>query len=319
MNLIEVVVVRKVMEAEGIVSFELERPDGTRLPAFSPGAHIDVHIPCGLVRQYSLCNPSRDASRYRIAVLRDRNSRGGSEAMHSSVREGDCIRISEPRNCFSLKAGVANNILLAGGIGITPMMSMAYQLADEGSSFDLHYCTRTSSCTAFYDELRRSDFGDNVFLHVDDGTLDQRFDIRSTLMSCSEETHLYVCGPQGFMHAMLGTAREMGWDESRIHFEFFGATVPSEACDSEFEIQIQSSGKIVVVSENQTIASALAEVGIKVPMSCEQGVCGTCRTRVISGTPDHRDVYLTEVEREKNDQIIPCCSRSKSSRIVLDL
>jgi len=318
-DLIEVRVARKNVEAEGITSFEFVRPDGGTLPAFEPGAHLDIHVPGGLIRQYSLCNPANETNRYQIAVLRDPGSRGGSVAMHDQLNEGDIVKISAPRNHFPLQAGVKHTLLLGGGIGITPVLCMAEHLARDSQSFELHYCTRSPSRTAFHDAIKAGPFADKVEFHFDDGAAEQKLDIAGKLSSVSPDTHLYVCGPKGFMDAVLGKARELGWPESRIHFEYFAAEVVHKADDGTFEVEVSSSGKVIPVAPDQTIAQALAAAGIEVPLSCEQGVCGTCLTRVVSGTPDHRDMYLTPAEQEANDQILVCCSRSKSPKLVLDL
>ncbi len=317
-DLIDVRVARKIVEAEGIASFELVRPDGGALPAFEPGAHLDIHVPGGLVRQYSLCNPASETHRYQIAVLRDPASRGGSEAMHAQLNEGDLVKISAPRNHFPLAAGVGHTLLMGGGIGITPVLCMAEHLSRSGGSFELHYCTRSPARTAFHDALKSGPFADKVHFHFDDGAAEQKLDIGAKLAACSPDTHLYVCGPKGFMDAVLGKARELGWPESRIHFEYFAAEVVHKADDGVFEVEV-NSGQVIPVQPDQSIAQALAAAGIEVPLSCEQGVCGTCLTRVLEGTPDHRDMYLTPAEQEQNDQILVCCSRSKSPRLKLDL
>jgi len=318
-TLIEVRVARKTVEADDITSFELVHPNGQALPTFEPGAHVDIHVPGGLVRQYSLSNPSSDTHRYQVTVLRDPASRGGSEAMHAKIAEGDLVQISEPRNHFPLQSGTGHSLLMGGGIGITPVLCMAEKLSRTGGSFELHYCTRSLSRTAFYESLSKNPFADKVHFHFDDGAAEQRLDIAQKLKSASADTHLYVCGPKGFMDAVLGTARELGWPETRIHFEYFGAEVVHKDDDGAFEVECATSGKVVTVATDQSIVQALSAVGIEIPLSCEQGVCGTCLTRVISGTPDHRDMYLTPAEQEQNDQILPCCSRSKSPRLVLDL
>jgi vanillate O-demethylase ferredoxin subunit len=318
-ELIEVRVARKATEAEGITSFELVRADGGDLPAFEPGAHLDIHIPSGVVRQYSLCNPSNETHRYQIAVLRDPASRGGSEAMHATVGEGDLLKISVPRNHFPLSSGNGHTLLMGGGIGITPVLCMAEQLSRSGASFELHYCTRSQGRTAFYDALRAGSFAADVHFHFDDGSAEQRLNIAQKLSSCTSQTHLYVCGPKGFMDAVLGKARELGWPESRIHYEYFGAEVVHKIDDGTFEVEIASTGKVISIAADKSITTALAEAGVEIPLSCEQGVCGTCLTRVVAGIPDHRDMYLTPAEQALNDQILPCCSRSKSTRLVLDL
>lgn len=318
-DLIDVRVARKVTEADGIAGFDLVRLGGDALPRFAPGAHIDVHLASGMVRQYSLCNPASETHRYQIAVLRDPTSRGGSEAIHSQLNEGDVLRISAPRNHFPLQDGVAHTLLMGGGIGITPMLCMAESLARSGSSFELHYCTRSVNRTAFLVALRNAKFVDKVHFHFDDGTPEQKLDIGAKLSTCPPDTHLYVCGPKGFMDAVLGKAREQGWPESRVHFEYFSAEVVHKVDDGAFEVELASTGEVVLVAPDQSIAAALIARGFEIPLSCEQGVCGTCLTRVISGAPDHRDMYLTPSEQDQNDKILLCCSRSKSSRLVLDL
>ena len=315
---LEVRVERIDTEAQDISTFELRRPDGAALPAFEPGAHLDVHLPGGLMRQYSLCNPSHETQRYVIAVLRDPASRGGSEALHARVKAGDTLRISAPRNHFPLDTTAGHSILFAGGIGVTPLKSMAERLWREQASFELHYCSRTPARTAFLDELRRGDLARWVQFHFDDGDVRQRLDIAATLSRRDDETHLYICGPQGFMDAVLGEARKQGWPEARLHFEYFGHQVVNSADDQSFEVEVPSRGLKVRVPADRTIAAVLLEHGMPVLMSCEQGVCGTCATRVLSGQPDHRDVYLSDDERDADDQIMVCCSRSKSPRLVLE-
>lgn len=316
---IAVKVSRTVAEADGIVSFEMERVDGGILPAFEPGSHIDVHIPGGFTRQYSLCNPScTNPQHYVIAVLRDPASRGGSESLHAHVTIGTVLNISPPRNHFCLSA-TGPSLLMGGGIGITPLLCMADRLAREGRPFEMHYCTRTKERTAFYEELQSSSYAKQIHYHFDDGDEQQKLDIRKQLSSCSPDTHLYVCGPKGFMDAVLDAARELGWPDNRIHYEYFAAEVVKKDDDESFEVEIASTGLVVTVGPQQSIVAALGEHGIDISMSCEQGVCGTCVTRVISGIPDHRDTFLLPAERAANNQIAPCCSRSKSARIVLDL
>lgn len=311
-------IVRKMAEALDICSFELADPDGAALPAFSAGSHIDVHLAPGLVRQYSLCNAPEETHRYLIGVLRDANSRGGSAAMHA-LEAGQTIAIGTPRNHFALVDESPHSLLLAGGIGITPLLSMAERLSSVASPFNLHYCSRTSARTAFLERISRSAFATSVRLHYDDGPASQRLDARSLLSSQPQGTHLYVCGPAGFMNAMLATAREAGWPEDRLHREYFSATPVDTRGDGSFEVQIASTGAVIRVEPHRSVVAALAVAGIEVPTSCEQGVCGTCLTRVLEGTPDHRDMYLTPQEQARGDQFTPCCSRAKSARLVLDL
>lgn len=316
---LQVRVARKRAEAQDICSFELVEPQGRPLPAFTAGAHVDVHPGAGLVRQYSLCQPSDPTGRYVIAVLREPASRGGSKAMHDDVCEGDLLTISAPKNHFEMAPGTHKRLLLAGGIGVTPILCIAETLARAGAAFEMHYCVRTRERAAFVDQMQASSFAASVHLHFDNGPAEQRIDLQAILDQPDGHTHLYVCGPKGFMDATLSTARARGWPEAQIHFEYFSAEVVKSDTDAEFEVVLASSGRVLRVARDQTVVQALAAAGVEVPTSCEQGVCGTCLTRVIEGVPDHKDVYLTPIEQAKNDQFTPCCSRAKSQRLVLDL
>jgi len=313
-----VLVARKLVEAVDICSFELVDPEGKALPPFSAGSHVDVHLGNGLVRQYSLCNDPAETHRYLIAVLRDLASRGGSAAMHA-LEPGQVIHISDPKNHFALAHDAAHSLLLAGGIGITPILCMAERLSNTGASFELHYCTRSRERTAFAERIRGAAFVDRVHFHYDDGPDAQKFDAQATLGRPEPDAHAYVCGPTGFMDWVLHTARGAGWSEELLHREYFAATPIDTGNDGSFEVKIASTGAVIRVGTHQTVVAALAAVGIEVPTSCEQGVCGTCLTRVLGGTPDHRDMYMTPAEQAKGDQFTPCCSRSKSARLVLDL
>lgn len=318
-NMLIVRVRRKTVEAAAVCGLELEGIDGEALPPFTPGAHIDVHLPGALVRQYSLCNSANDHLSYRIAVLLESASRGGSRAVHDLVRQGDVLEISPPRNLFELEP-TAPALLFAGGIGITPIIAMAERLAGEGRNFELHYCGRSSDRMAFVERIKNSFYGQRANFHFDDGPPSQRLDVLATLKRFSSDTHLYVCGPQGFIEAVLQVARQQDWDESRLHREFFSAAAPAhQTTDAAFSVRLARSGKVVMVGEHETIAEALRSQHVEIPLSCEQGICGTCLTRVIEGTPDHRDSFLTDDERARNDQFTPCCSRSHSPVLVLDL
>ena len=316
---ISVRVARKLREAVDICTFELVADDGAPLPAFSAGSHVDVHLPGGLTRQYSLCNDSTESHRYLIGVLRDPASRGGSQAMHDQVQEGQQLQISAPHNHFPLAHDASRHLLLAGGIGVTPILCMAERLANAGADFEMHYCTRSLERTAFHQRITASGFAPKVHFHFDDGAAQQKLDIAALLAAPASGVHLYVCGPKGFMDAVLNTARAQGWPEDQLHYEFFAGAVTLSESDASFEVQIASSGQIVVVPRDKTVVQALAEAGVDVQVSCEQGVCGTCLTRVIEGIPEHKDLYLTPEEQAANDQFTPCCSRSRSPRLVLDL
>ncbi len=318
MNTIDVKVVRKTREAEDIVSFELANVTGTPLPAFSAGSHIDVHAADGMVRQYSLCNDPQETHRYLIAVLRDPKSRGGSVAMHDRIHEGDVIRISEPKNHFPL-VPAKRTLLLAGGIGVTPILCMAERLANAGTEFEMHYCVRSRERTAFLDRIGTSPYAQRVHFHFDDAPAETKLDLAALLAAPDAATHLYVCGPSGFIDYVTATAKQNGWASGNVHLEYFGAKQQDASADGAFEVKIASSGKCYAIPADKTVVRVLEENGIDVPFSCEQGVCGTCITRVLEGTPDHRDLYFTEEERAKNDQFTPCCSRARSGMLVLDL
>ncbi|WP_341892649.1 PDR/VanB family oxidoreductase [Variovorax sp. YR752] len=312
-------VARKTVEAEGICSFELVSADGAPLPAFAAGSHVDVQLPGGLTRQYSLCNDPTETHRYLIAVLRDPSSRGGSAAMHEQVNEGDTLTIGAPKNHFALAHEAASHLLLAGGIGVTPLLCMAERLANAGAAFEMHYCTRSKSRTAFVPRIEASPFAERVQFHFDDGPAAQRLDIAALLAQAPAGRHLYVCGPKGFMDAVLGSARAQGWPEAQIHFEFFGAEPAAAGGGEAFEVMLASSGRVIPVPAGVSVVQALGQCGVAIATSCEQGVCGTCLTKVIDGVPDHRDLYLTPEEQAAGDQFLPCCSRAKSARLVLDL
>ncbi len=318
MDTLSVKVVRKVREAEDIASFELANVDGTPLPAFSAGSHIDVQVPGGITRQYSLCNDSSEQHRYRIAVLRDANSRGGSTGMHDQVNEGDVLQISTPKNHFPLHPA-AHTLLLAGGIGVTPLLCMAQRLAAVGSRFELHYCSRSEERTAFRDEIAQSTFSQQVHFHFDSGPAAQKLNLDALIATPDAQTHLYVCGPAGFIDHVLTTAKAKGWPGEQVHLEYFGAAPQDTSGDAGFDVKIASTGQTYAIAADQSIVQVLKGHGIEILTSCEQGVCGTCITRVLEGEPEHRDMYFTDEEKAKNDQFTPCCSRSKSRLLVLDL
>ncbi|WP_375739854.1 PDR/VanB family oxidoreductase [Pseudomonas boanensis] len=316
-QVLKLVVRKRVEQGEGVVILDLADPAGQPLPAFEAGAHVDVHLAPGLVRQYSLCGDPANTTAYRLGVLKDPASRGGSVAVHERLQEGSEVAIGAPRNHFPLAADASRSILIGGGIGITPMIAMAHALAAQDSQFALHYCGRSRSRTAFLDELGDADFAACVHTHFDDEADAQKLDLPNVLGRPEAGAHVYVCGPAGFMDWVIGEARKAGYAEDNIHREYF--QVELDASGSGFEVVASRSGKTVQVGEGQTIVDALAGVGIKVEISCEQGVCGTCLCDVLEGEPDHRDVYLTDDEKAANDQILVCCSRAKSKKLVLDI
>ena len=306
-------------EALDIKSFELVRVDGGSLPGFAPGSHVDVHIEQGLVRQYSLCSGSDETARYRIAVKNESGSRGGSRAMHEHVKEGDVIQISAPRNNFSLVSGAAHHLLVAGGIGVTPLLSMARHLQAERASFDFQYFSRSIQHTAFHDLISGSDLGHRTVFHYALEPEAVRSYLRRLLWRRREGAHLYLCGPRPFMDLVEATAAAT-WPPEAVHLEYFSADPASLAgASDEFRVRLARRNCEYLVPAGKSIVDALADHGVCIETSCEQGVCGTCLTGVLGGTPDHRDVFLTEEERAAGGKILPCVSRARSEVLVLDL
>ncbi|MBB3222458.1 PDR/VanB family oxidoreductase [Pseudoduganella umbonata] len=311
-------IARKWREAERVHAFELRDPDGAALPPFTAGAHVDVHLPGGLVRQYSLCNDPRDTARYVIAVLLQDG--GGSQAMHA-LEEGAHVTIGAPRNHFELDTGARRSLLVAGGIGITPLLSMAERLNILDRQFALHYCVRSMGTAAFAGSLREAPYRHCVHVHADDGPATQRFDLPALLAGAGADTHLYVCGPAGFIAMVQQAALAHGVAAERIHVEHFANanTVVDVASSSAFQVRVASTGRTIAVPAGQSVVDCLAEHGVAIPVSCRQGVCGSCLTTVLEGEPDHQDCYLTDTERALGDRFLPCCSRSRTPLLVLDL
>lgn len=314
-------VVRKVPEAENVVSLELADPTGKELPAFTAGAHVDVEIRPGLIRQYSLYGDPEERRRYRVAVLRTETSRGGSVTVHQSLRQGDTVRVSVPRNHFPLSDGEHPSVLLAGGIGITPLYGMARALNRRGADFELHYCARSEARCAFLGALQDADYADRVRFYLTGQSPDYRLDLDSVMSNAAPNAHFYVCGPARFIDQVLETGRRHGIDEERLHREFFAPPEPAADADPDgaFQVRLERSGRTLAVPADKTIAETLKDNGVDVELSCEQGVCGTCLTALLEGEADHRDFYQTEAEQAANEQIALCCSRARSPLLVLDL
>ena len=316
---------RRRSEALDVESFELIDPAGRPLPPFEAGSHLLVECTRGIVRSYSLCNSPTERHRYQIAVLREPASRGGSAAMHADWQVGSTIRTSSPRNHFPLAAASTapdggRVLLLAGGIGITPLLAMAEELQRQARPFELHYCSRTAERTAFADRLRTAPYADAVHIHHDDGPAAQRFDAEAAIGRAGPQDHLYVCGPAGFIDHVHAVAAALGWPGAQRHHELFGAqTELHVAGDQPFEIVVANRGVSVVVAAGETALAALRRAGIDVLSSCDEGVCGTCLTGVVEGVPDHRDQYLTEADRARNDCFTPCCSRACGGRLVIEV
>jgi vanillate O-demethylase ferredoxin subunit len=315
---LEVVIASKERETDDIVRLELRDAAGKPLPPFTAGAHIDLEVAPELVRQYSLCNSPGERHRYVLGILRENQSRGGSRAVHDRLQSGQTIRIRGPRNHFALEPDAGRYILFAGGIGVTPLLAMAEDLAAAGKHFELHYCTRSQARAAFAERLNAAAFSSHVHFHYDDGPGDQRLNIDRVLAERDESTHIYVCGPAPFIEFVLNQARTRGWNDTTLHREFFAPAAAPVVPGGEFEIQLKSTGQVFIVPADRTIVQVLEEAGITVAVSCEQGVCGTCLTRVLEGVPEHRDEFLTDAEHRSNDQMTLCCSRARSRRLLLD-
>ncbi|MDI4665622.1 PDR/VanB family oxidoreductase [Xanthobacter autotrophicus] len=314
--MLNVRVTRRRKVADHIIALELSATREAELPAFTAGAHIDLELPNGMTRQYSLLNDPAEHDRYEIAILRDPQSRGGSVCAHETLVEGTALRIGAPRNLFPL-AEEGPALLFAGGIGITPLLAMARQLQRQGRPFSLDYCTRSRATTAFLDELSHGPLADAVRFHRDDGDDTQRLNAAERLATPDPHTHAYVCGPAGFIAHILDTARANGWADAQLHAEAFtpAPTLPG----APFELRLQRSGRSVRVGEGQSALEALHGAGVPLSASCEQGVCGTCLTPILEGEPEHRDTCLTVAERARNDCFTPCVSRARSPYLLLDL
>jgi vanillate O-demethylase ferredoxin subunit len=316
-------------QAEGINSYELVHPEGHDLPPFQAGAHIDFYFRDGSVRQYSLCNDPQERHRYLIAVLRLADGRGGSEALHKRVHVQRSVYVGEVRNNFPLHEEAEHHLLLAGGIGVTPMMGMIAHLQKIDANFTMHYCTKSPKHTAFLPELAELIEKGQVTMHYDGGIPGQGLDISDLLAKPASGTHLYYCGPPGFMRAVERSTSD--WPEGSVHFEYFSAAKSPKSSQTTqerdaakdsavgigFQVQIASSGATFFVPNDKSILDVLSEHGIEVEASCKSGLCGTCTTRYLKGEVDHRDLILDHTQQA--DHLTICCSRAKSDVLVLDL
>ncbi|NUU64575.1 oxidoreductase [Enterobacteriaceae bacterium BIT-l23] len=313
-DLITVRVTAREEQGDGVVLLTLASMTGVELPSFSAGAHLDLHLTDGLVRQYSLCGDPQDRQYYRLGILHSPVSRGGSTAA-CALKPGDKVQVSAPRNLFPLVEEGENALLVGGGIGITPLLAMAHALHLADRPFALHYCGRSRQSMAFLAELAAVPWAGRVVLHIsDEGS---RLDPKALFDGAPDDSHLYACGPEGLMQALTDAAERAGLAADCLHQESF---TPAAPCGGEaFEVSIPALDVTVQVGESQSIVQALAQAGVRVKVSCEQGICGTCLANVLEGTPDHRDQYLTEEEKADNDQVILCCSRARSARLVIEV
>jgi phthalate 4,5-dioxygenase reductase subunit len=300
--------------ADGIHLLEFRDPGGQDLPGFSAGAHIAVRVPNGLVRKYSLCNDPAEHERYQIAVKRESNGRGGSCSLIDSVKTGDELMVTAPVNDFGLPPRAQDFLFIAGGIGVTPMMAMIHETLAQGKRFRLYYCSRSPESTAFRAELGEPRFKDMVTIHYDQGDPSRSLDLRSILAERRNREHLYCCGPRPLMEAVRAMTDH--WSPTAVHFEAFSEAETHKADDKPFKVKLARSGKVLDVPTDKTILEVLRQHGLDVPSSCETGTCGSCRTKLLAGEADHRDLVLAEHERK--DTIMICVSRARSEEITID-
>ena len=299
--------------AEGIRRFVLRAGDGGELPPFTPGSHVSVRVPNGLVRKYSLANDPEVRDRYEIAVLREEGGRGGSQSLVDEGRAGDTLQVSPPRNDFPLAKSPAGHLFIAGGIGITPILSMIRHLKSSGAGrFKLYYCTRSPARTAFREELSGPEFRGQVVFHHDDGDPARMLDLWPVLEQ--PKGHVYCCGPRGLMESVRDMTGH--WSSSAVHFEAFTEPEKQKPDDRAFTVRLARSDARVAVPVGTTILEAIRAAGHEAPSSCESGTCGTCKTTLLAGEPDHRDLVLGE--HEKHDKIMICVSRARSQELVID-
>jgi phthalate 4,5-dioxygenase reductase subunit len=300
--------------AEGIFTFDLRSPDGSDLTEFTSGSHVTVRVPNGLVRKYSLCNDPAERDRYVIGVRRDAEGRGGSVSLIDETRPGDELPVSAPRNDFKLVRSAAGYIFVAGGIGITPIMSMIRHLKGTGGGrFKLYYLTRSPEMTAFREELSGPEFRGQVTIHHDHGDPGKSFDLWPVFEQPKGQ-QIYCCGPRALMEAVRDMTGH--WSSAAVHFEAFNEPPRTTAADKPFRVRLARSGGVVDIPVGTTILEALRAHGVEVPSSCESGTCDTSRTRLLEGEADHRDLVLAEHERA--DNIMVCVSRACSDEIVID-
>ncbi|GAA0903035.1 PDR/VanB family oxidoreductase [Pseudonocardia zijingensis] len=307
----DVVVLSRNTESDGVVSLELGMPSGDPVPEWEPGAHIDLVLPVGLTRQYSLCGPENGKT-WRVAVLREQDGRGGSEWIHDHAHEGTTLPARGPRNHFPLLPS-PRYLFIAGGIGITPLLPMITRAHAAGAEWELHYGGRERGSMAFLDEL--DGHGDRVTVRPQDrhGPLD----LATILAGPLDSTLVYCCGPTGLIEAVEDRCR--AWPAGSLHVERFTNVVTPAEDDAEFEVELAASGVTVTVPPHLTILEAVENAGVPVLSSCTEGTCGTCETTVLEGEVDHRDVVLTDEEREANETMMICVSRARCARLVLDL
>ncbi|CAB3726997.1 PDR/VanB family oxidoreductase [Paraburkholderia rhynchosiae] len=318
--MIEVVVTALRDEAQGVLGIELRAADGALLPPFEPGAHVDVHLPGGLTRQYSLCNDASETARYCIGVGLSALSRGGSAYVHEKLREGDRLMIGEPRALFRLSPDAARHRFIAGGIGITPILAMIRWCARHALPWELHYCVRSRLNAAYLHEL--SLLGGHVHLYADDEeAVHLPRDVGPMMCDLDPTEHVYCCGPGGLMDAVAAQGERLGLPPQRQHFERFTAPVSAvqTSSDSAFTVVLARQGVRCNVEADESILGSLERHGICPPFSCREGLCRSCEVVLLAGEADHRDYVLSDDEQRLNKSLIICVSRANSRELIIDL
>lgn len=310
---IDVRVVRVTWHVDGILEYELAPIAGTTLPAFEPGAHVDLKLTPDLTRSYSLVGDGSDRTRYRIAVQREADGRGGSRRIHETLRPGDRLTISAPRNAFPFAETARDVVLIGGGIGITPLIGMAMRRETLGLSYAFHYGTRSRERTPFVDWLLAE--GRDVALVHSEGPGGQNLDLDAIVAAAPAGAHFYCCGPAVMIDRFLEAASGLPVDQ--VHIERFSAAPPPDLAEG-LQVSLPSRAIDVTVKPGQTILAALDEAGARIPFACENGICGTCEMRVLEGEPEHRDQLLTPEEQAANQTVMVCCAGARSKRLVLD-
>jgi phthalate 4,5-dioxygenase reductase subunit len=300
--------------ADGIHLLEFRDAGGKTLPEFSAGAHVAIRTPNGQLRKYSLCNDPAERDRYLVAIKREANGRGGSINLIDSVAAGDELMVTAPINDFGLPPRAQDFLFIAGGIGITPIMAMIREVIAQKKRFRLYYCSRSPETTAFRDELAAPEFAGLVTIHYDQGDPSASLDLKPILAARKNREHLYCCGPRPLMEAVRAMTDH--WSPTAVHFEAFSEAETHKPDDKPFKVKLARSGEVLDVPTTKTILEVLRDHGLEVPSSCETGTCGTCRTKMLAGEADHRDLVLAEHERK--DTIMICVSRARSDEITID-
>lgn len=307
---------QKSWESDGVISVTFADPSGAQLPPWQPGSHLSLHLPNGLIREYSLCSNPLDSSSWTVAVLRTPDSRGGSQLVHDGLPVGSLLKVEGPRNSFALE-DAGRYVLIAGGIGITPIISMARKLQAAGADWSLLYTGRSRATMAFLPEIEALP-QDRITIHADDEANGSYPDLAAAVGTLSSDALVYACGPEPLLKAVAGAMQ----DEGQLRIERFKApekVVVAERDESSFDVVCNSTGQRIPVGPEVSVLAALNNAGIDVPSSCAEGICGTCETRVISGDVEHRDFLLSQAEQAANKSMFVCVSRCRSAELILDL